>query len=130
MEKLNNKKTQQSRNYFPSIYRFITEQWILIAVSFLSGLIIIAIILQSLILQKNLQIEKNMISDREKTAVELNFWKSLLPKYKNYRDLDFKIANLEYKLGNIEEAKFYLKKSLELDPNFKKGREMEKQLGL
>src|SRR3989344_8160558 len=129
MEKLNNKKTQQSRNYFPNIYRFITEQWILIAVSFLSGLIIIAIILQSLILQKNLQIEKNMISDREKTAVELNFWKSLLPKYKNYRDLDFKIANLEYKLGNIEEAKFYLKKSLELDPNFKKGREMEKQLG-
>lgn len=115
---------------FPRIYRVITEQWKIILCSFVSGLIIIAIMLQGLILQKNLQIERGMKADREKTVAELGFWKSKLSEYPNYRDLYFKIANLEYKLGRTEEAKLNLKKTLELDPNFKKGREMEKQLDL
>ena len=122
------KQKLSKTSLFPRIYRFITEQWKLILASFISGLILISIILQGLILQKNLEIEKKMIADRKKTEIELSFWKSKLSEYPNYRDLYFKIANLEYKLGRIEEAKLNLKKVLELDPNFEKGREMESKL--
>lgn len=115
---------------FPKIYRFITEQWVIIFVSFLSGLMTIAIAIQGLILRENLKIEKSLESDRMKTEQELKYWKKEAQKYTDYRDLDFKIANLEYKLGHIDEARNYLKKVMEIDPNFEKGREMEKQIGL
>ncbi len=114
---------------FPKIYRFITESWKLIVTSFVSGLLLIAIALQSVSLYQNLQEEKKLSSDRQKTVAELAFWKQTVGKYKNYRDAYFKIATLEYRLGDVDEAKIYLKKILDLDPNFGKAREMEKILG-
>lgn len=80
-------------------------------------------------LYKNLQEEKRLKADRAKTVAELNFWKGVAGKYKNYRDAYFKITTLEYRLGNIDEAKKNLRKTLELDPNFENARKMEKIVG-
>lgn len=121
-------QTEKKPSFFPKIYRFITESWKLIVVSFASAFLLIAIALQSISLYQNLQEERKLKATRSKTIAELNHWKQIAGKYKNYRDAYFKIATLEYRLGNIQEAKINLKKTLELDPNFDKGRKMEKTL--
>ncbi len=115
---------------FPKITRFITESWKMMVVSFLSGLLIMGIFLQGLSLQKNLAAERKTSTDREKIAIEINRWKKNLEKYPDYRDGYYKLASLEYKLGNIEESKKYIKKALRLDPNFKEGQVLGAEVGL
>lgn len=67
-------------------------------------------------------------AERGKIEKELTFWKGEQRRYPNYRDIYFKIASLNYQLGNKEEAKVSLDKALEIDPNFENGRELEKLL--
>jgi tetratricopeptide (TPR) repeat protein len=112
---------------FPRIYRFITERWKLIVASLVSGLIIIAIILQSISLYHNIQEEKRIEEERGKTVRELKFWKDSLTQYPQFRDIYLRIASLEYRLGNKEAARENVRKALEIDPNSKEAREMEKQ---
>ncbi len=121
-----NSKIKQSRSLFPKINRFITESWKLILVSFISGLMLIGIILQSLSLYWAMQEQKKLEGERNKTEKELVFWKSSLTEYKNYRDIYLKIASLEYQLGEKDTAKEDLNKALEIDPNSEKGRQLEK----
>lgn len=59
---------------------------------------------------------------------ELNYWRDIASRYGEYRDAYFKVALLEYQLGNDNEAKKYLEKALAIDPNFEKGRGFEKLL--
>ncbi len=42
----------------------------------------------------------------------------------------YKIASLDYRVGNIDESKEYLKKALEIDPNFKDGYVLGAKVGL
>lgn len=121
-----NSKSKQKTSFFPKINRFITETWKLAIVSFISGLIIIGIILQSLSLYSGLQEQRKIEGERNKTEKELVFWKNSLTKYQNYRDIYLKIASLEYQLGDTDAAKEDLNKALEIDPNFEKSRELQK----
>jgi tetratricopeptide (TPR) repeat protein len=121
-------KETQNLSLFPTINRFITETWKFFIVSFASGLLIIAIVFQTMNLIKNMKEEKSLMATREKTIAELKYWEQITGQYKNYRDGYFKVALLQYRLGNIEEARLNLKKTLELDPNFEKGRNLEKIL--
>lgn len=125
----NPKKEKQPNSFFPKINRFITESWKIILISFISGALLIAIALQSISFYHNYQEEKRLEATRGKTIAELKYWQQIAGEYKNYRDAYFKIATLEYRLGNIEEARINLKKTLDLDPNFEKAREMEKLMG-
>ncbi len=121
---------EQKASLFPKIYRFITESWKLILCSLASAVVLVAIVFQSIALYQNLQKEKLLRQEREKTVQELNQWKGKLGEYKNYRDVYFKIAALNYKLGDMEESKIYIKKALEIDPNFKDGRVLGAKVGL
>jgi tetratricopeptide (TPR) repeat protein len=123
-------KTKQKISLFPKINRFITESWKLILVSFISGLILIGIILQSSSLYAGLQEQRKIEGERSKTEKELAFWKNSLARYKNYRDIYLKIASLEYQLGDRDSAKDDVKKALEIDPNSEKGRQLEKIVGI
>lgn len=67
-------------------------------------------------------------NEREKIIFEINHWEKVVTNYKDYRDAYFKLAVLEYQLGESEKSKNYLNKALELDPNFEKGRELERIL--
>lgn len=122
-------KAKQETSFFPKINRFITETWKFFVVSFASGLLIIAIVLQSISLLNNIQEEKRLRSTHDKTVAELKYWEQIVSQYKDYRDGYFKLASIEYRLGNVEASRVYLKKTLDLDPNFQKGRELEKILG-
>ena len=117
---------KQGNSLFPKINRFITESWKFILVSFISGLILIGIIIQSLGLYSGLQAQREIEEQRSKTEKELALWKNSLSKYKNYRDIYLKIASLEYQLGDKEAAREDLNKALEIDPNSEKGRQLEK----
>ena len=50
----------------------------------------------------------------------------IIKTYPNYRDGYFRLATLEYELGNRNKAKEYVQKALELDPNFEEGRRLER----
>ncbi len=117
-------------SFSPRIYRFITEHWKLMAVSFVSGLILIAIALQSFTLHDNIRKEKRARSEHQRTLSELSYWKNSLLRYQDSRDVNYKIATIEYKLGDIDEARVYLKKALQIDPNFKDGYVLGAKVGL
>ncbi|HVF69854.1 MAG TPA: tetratricopeptide repeat protein [Xanthomonadales bacterium] len=117
-------------SFFPKIYRFITERWKLIVAGVISGAIIIGIILQNVNLYHNIREQQAIRAKRGAVEKELSFWKKQSAKYKDARDIYFRIAALEYELGDKEGAKEDLQKALEIDPNFKEGREMEKMIGI
>lgn len=132
----------QAKHQFPSIYRFITDRvgkislksikhklktetfWIGILVL----IIIAAILFVGIDLYKNVQEKQKVEAERGKITAEIEFWQKITKKYKGYRDAYFKIALLEYKLGDTQKSKEYLNEVFKLDPNFEKGRELEKIL--
>ena len=67
-------------------------------------------------------------NEKIKVQNELIFWQKEVGKMPNYRDAYFKLALLNYQLKDFDKANEYLKKTLSLDPNFEKGRELEKLL--
>ena len=125
-----NSKPKKTASFFPKIYRFITEEWKLIASSIVSGIIIFGITFQGVNLYYNLQKQQEIEFSRSEVERELLFWKEELGKYPDHRDIYFNIATLEYRLGNKDEAKSNLDKALSIDPNFEEGREMEKLIGI
>lgn len=117
---------RNDQGFFPKIYRFITESWKLLLSSFISGLLLFFIAYQMAGLYQNKQEEQKLSQERGKVEKELSFWKKSLEKYPDHRDIYFRLASLEYRLGNTDAAAENLQKTLKIDPNFEKGREMEK----
>lgn len=120
------KKTKESDNQF-SLVRWMVKAesfWVGIAM----GATIIGIIIVGLDLGKNLSEKQKINQGKEKVLSEVKFWQEVSQKYKGYRDAYFKLALLEYQLGNTEKSRTYLKEVYSLDPNFEKGRELEKLL--
>lgn len=74
--------------------------------------------------------QKKQAIDKKRKEInnEISYWKSIVDKYKDYRDGYFQLAILEYRLKDFNKSKFYLDKALALDPNFEKGRVLEKAL--
>ncbi len=116
---------------FPNISRFITETpfsekhifyFKLSAVSFFSGFLLLGIVIQSISLLQNLNSVKAITSEREKVSKEIAYWKNVSTQYSDYRDVYFRIAALEYKMGNTQQSTEYMEKALLLDPNFEAGK--------
>src|SRR5664279_4522501 len=116
---------------FPSINRFITEDILsvrtlqftkVLLISALSVLVLLLIIFQSIALRHNITQAQEMQAERQKINGEISYWKTMAQQYNGYRDIYFRIAQLEYKMGNMEESKNYVKKAMELDPNFEAGK--------
>lgn len=79
-------------------------------------------------LSKNIKAKEKLDLKRAKITKEISFWQSFFEKNKGYRDGYLRLAILEYKLRNFNKAKSYLDEALAIDPNFEKGRELEKIL--
>ncbi len=121
---------------FPKIHRFITE-WPFVEsaiftkfflVSFFCSFTLIAILLQFFSLEKNQKQVVQLLYQRAELTREISYWKGITDRYKDYRDGFFKIAILEYQLGNIEEAKANLEKALSLDPSFEAGKHLQQEM--
>lgn len=120
------KKAKESETQFSLIKWMVKSQafWVGIA----AGAIIIGITIVGLDLNKNLLEKQRINQEKEKILSEIKFWQDISQKYKGYRDAYFKLSLLEYQLGNIDKSRTYLKTTFTLDPNFEKGRELEKLL--
>lgn len=114
------------KSNFPRISRRITENnvWLIIA----SVVIGVVILIVGADLQKSIQDKQYIEKERIKIAKEIEYWEKTIEKYKDFRDAYFQLAVLNYRLGNFEKAKDYLRRVFELDPNFKEGRDLEKLL--
>lgn len=76
------------------------------------------------------RVEERKRIQAERVAVErqVAYWQDVVEKYQNYRDGYIQLAALEHQLGNNEKAKEYIKKALDLDPNFEPAQELQQLL--
>lgn len=98
------------------------------ALVFLYTITIISIIFLSFDLFSNVQKQREISFQKEKIRSEIKVWEGIAGKFKNYKEAYYKLAVLNYQLGEIPKAKFYLNKALFIDPNFDKAKEFEKIL--
>jgi len=124
---------------FPSFFRFITEYSFteqqgqnikVFLASFLSVFLLGLIFLQGVVLFHQLDERKFLAVQRSQLQKEVQYWQQVADKYQGYRDVYYRIASLQYKLGNVEESQSYIKKALELDPNFPAGHVLGAKVGI
>lgn len=123
----------------PSFYRNIPERFSIFTkknkrvlsslkfeiLVFLYAVMILFIILLVFDLFSNMQRQKKVNFQREKIESEIKLWQDIASKFKNYKEAYYQLAVLEYELGDKEKAKYYLDKSLYIDPNFDKARSFQ-----
>lgn len=112
-----------NKNKSPRIYRIITDKLFWVSVVSTVLLVLVSYIAFNTYIKFN-ELQK-LTKERERIILEINHWEKVVADYKDYRDAYFRLAVLEYQLGESEKSKKYLDKALELDPNFEKGRELE-----
>jgi len=78
----------------------------------------------------NIKQRESLAQERIQLQNEVNYWEAIAQKYQGYRDVYYRIAALQYKLGNTNESQKYVKKALELDPNFPEGHVLGAKIGL
>lgn len=111
---------------FPRILRTFTEKYFLACL--ILFVLVVMLVVVGMDLYKDIDQKQKIDKERQEIVKQLQFWQSVVAKYKDYRDAYFQLAILDYRLGDISTSKFYLKKALDIDPNFEKGRELEKIL--
>src|SRR6266550_2672328 len=124
---------------FPKNLRFITEHSFthsqsygikIILTSAVSLYLLALIFLQAVAIWYNVQQRDVQAQQRVRLQNEVKYWEGIATKYQGYRDVYYRIAALQYKLGNIAESQKYVKKALELDPNFPEGHVLGAHVGL
>lgn len=124
---------------FPKNLRFITEYTFtesqsraikITLVSIVSLFLLALIFLQSVVIWDNVKQRETLLQERQQLQSEVSYWEGVASHYQGYRDVYYRIAALQYKLGNIGESQKYIKKALELDPNFPEGRVLGTEVGL
>ncbi len=128
--------TRKVKQKFPKDYRFITE-WprikrVLVSPWFWSGvpssLLLILVIVASITLVTTVKQKQRQDRERAEIVAEIAYWQTVVKNYKDSRDAYFSLAVLEYRLKNMQKAREYIQKALSIDPNFEKGRQLERLL--
>ena len=122
---------------FPKNLRFFTEYTFsesqshyikVVVVSVVSLFLLSLITLQGITIWANLLLQISFTQERSQLQNEVTYWENIANKYKGYRDVDYRIAALQYKLGNISESQKYVKKALQLDPNYQDAKDLDAEL--
>lgn len=66
------------------------------------------------VLGQNVEIDPRI----EKLESQINYWEQIASSSPTYRDAYVQLANLHSQLGNTDQAKVYISKVLEIDPNW------------
>lgn len=101
---------------FPKIYRVITETWLQAGILSIVLLVIIGLMLRGL--YQHMHQKQALEQKRAVIQKEIAYWQEIIRKYQDYRDGYFKLALLEYQLGNTQAVELYVEKAKTLDPNF------------
>lgn len=113
---------------FPKIYLKIPDKAKYVFAGGLCLVLFLTIITAGLSLYGRLQQKQDLDSKRSKILSQIQVWQEIVGKYKDYRDGYLTLAILEYRLGDSDKARLYLKQTLSIDPNFGKARDLEKIL--
>ena len=110
----------------PSINRIIAERTSLgtqidtpVLVSFLSGIVLLGIIVISLLLLTDFTALKIAANVRVKKEKELGYWTALIMKYPDYRDAYLKESAVAASLGKSALSQEAYAKAFTIDPNSK-----------
>ena len=131
--------TAQVIALFPKNLRFITEYHFSASeshnikvglISVFSVFLLGLIFLQGVTFWYNMQQRAVFAQERVLMQKELTYWMGVADTYKGYRDVYYRIASIQYKLGNVAASQEYIKKALQLDPNFSEGRVLGAKVGL
>jgi len=99
-------------------------------VSIVSIFLLVLIFIEGVIIWDNIKQREVLSQEHQQLQSEVSYWEGVANKYQGYRDVYYKIAALQYKLGDISDSQKYVKKALELDPNFPEGRVLGAHVGL
>ena len=114
------------RAKFPKIHRSITDVRIWAAI--ITCIIFVLLFFALFDLFNAVKQEERVKKDRDAVMEQMQYWQSVVEKYPDYRDGYYTLAVLSYRLKDTEHAREYLKKALELDPNFVAGHVLEEKL--
>ena len=130
MKKKFYKKPKQKEEKLPSNYRNIPEKLnadrVVFFVGFLSVLIAISLI--SIDIYSNFEKQKELTNEKFRVLREVSFWENEIKVRPGFRDGYMQLALLNFQLKNFTESRENLNTALTLDPNFEKGRELERLL--
>ncbi|MBA3724375.1 MAG: hypothetical protein H0W89_05835 [Candidatus Levybacteria bacterium] len=124
---------------FPSILRSITEFHFtrnqshnikVLLVSSFSIFLLSLIFVQGVTFWYNMQQREVFMQERALLEKEVTYWQGIADTYHGYRDVYYRLASLQYKLGNTAASQEYVRKALEVDPNFVDGRVLGTKVGL
>lgn len=76
-----------------------------------------------------LKILENIKNEPQRIRQEISFWEKVVSEKPDYRDAYLQLAILNHQVYENDKAKRYLKKALDLDPNFRPTKELEKIFG-
>ena len=113
---------------FPKIYLKIPDKVKYIFAGGLCLVLLLTVITAGLSLYGHLQQKKDLYNKKSAILSQIQIWQEIVNKYKDYRDGYLTLAILEYRIGESDKARLYLKQTLSIDPNFGKARDLEKIL--
>jgi hypothetical protein len=123
-------KPKAEKKEFPINSRIITEKLNSDHFIFLTGFLFIlcAIFVVSIDLYRNFTLQRMLTNEKIRVLNELVFWQNEVKLKPDYRDAYFSLALLNYQLKDLNKSNEYLEKTMLLDPNFEKGKELKELL--
>lgn len=115
---------------FPRNIRFITEYSFsekqsttikVILTSAVSLFLLAMIFIQGVAIWDNLKQKEALVLQRENLQDQVKYWQEISQKYQGYRDVYYRIAAIEYKLGDYAVSQNYVRRAQQLDPNYPDG---------
>ena len=140
---MNKNKNKDSKLKFPSIYRIITEKlkykpsnkltkfyaYFSILLTFIVIIsLVILIIFISIDFGQNFTKYQSLDTQRKDLISKINFWNSIAEKYTGYPDAYLNISSLYFQLDDLGNARKYINKTLLLNPDYEKARQLEEKI--
>jgi hypothetical protein len=124
-------------HYSPSISRSIPvpvaiawpgllNEWLV--VGFVSGILLFLVVTLGLKVQAQAGELTKKQQMHDSISAEISHWQQITKQYPQYRDGYFRLALLQYELGNEQLAGISLEKTLTIDPNFAPARAFQEKL--
>ena len=112
----------QKASFFPKIHRFITEKGTIMVILLASCVVIGGIGFEGMRLYQSYHQKEALAYKKVQLVQELHYWQDVARQFANYRDVHFRIATIQYQLGDTQSARKSLEKVLSIDPNFEEAR--------
>ena len=116
---------KEKKQKFPSISRIIPERlnpfltFVAAVVTFFFVIVLLfGIVFNGVKIYRSYKSLNKLDEQRQNLKSQISFWQSVASKYPEYKDSYFRIAMLEYELGDSTKAKEFDRKALLLDPNY------------